>query len=738
MKIKRLLIGMLASIALVGCSNEELIENGIDDIKKPQAELVRGDAYMNFAINTATNSSRAAVGGTTNGDNDGTTEDSGHKNGGTKLENKVEKILLVIAKADERSTWVNENNNNIELYKSSISEETGNNTTGGTVNNQIRNGYVGFFTGSALKQATENANYVSLASPIRLDYTGKYAVLVVVNPVDGLGITEGMNAKTAYEKILSYDGDGYTYTTDATTGEKTATSIQMSNKYACLIDATGHDTPDNPIFAEIKVERTVSKATWRWNSGTDYEGIHANLKDKKNIYPIEVGVLNYTAETKSFWYKEKIVTKEAAEGVAEEYYYKYKWAKYFNKATNANGDVYWVLFKQNETADSGKNFDEKGQVIYSEIEAIFAGAASYETYKGVLDNATDNSKDDATNADGNNDGDNKEQTTTGNENIDKEDDLLPEEWAVATAATRLNETFVRGLKFVYKAAGTSGTPEKYYVHLTHYALTNLSPSVYTVRHIAGTAGMRQFTDLGSSEYLYTPFYKSQYDGGDEVDFINSMEDVNTATSNFDAATIPSLFRSLPGSDSDGNTEAGDTGHDGKNVGAFMEYIYENSCKEEDNNPEKFTGIVLAGNIYDNATGERIKVLYQYNQKYYRTLQRLLDDNSDVTAFANLTPNSSPTEIENAGIEIFENGRCFYYSAGIKHYEYSSETPKANRYMEHAIMRNNIYSLAVTKIEGIGDARLNVTEDTPIEDIRSYVNLKVSILPWIVRFNDLNL
>ena len=733
---------MLASIALVGCTSDDLIENGgLEDPKKPQAELVRGDAYMNFAINTATNSSRAAVDGTTNGDNHGTTEDSEHKNGGTELENKVDKILLVIAKADEENTeWTTENNNKIVLYDKSVSDETGNNTTGGTVNNQIRNGYVGFFTGSALKQATENANYVSLASPIRLDYTGKYAVLVVVNPVEGLGITEGMDAKTAYEKILSYDGEGYTYTKDATTGEKTATSIQMSNKYACLIDATGHDTPDNPAFAEIKVERTVSKTTWRWNSGTEYEGIHANLKDKKNIYPIEVGVLNYTAETKSFWYKEKIVTKEAAEGVAEECYYKYKWAKYFNKATNANGDVYWVLFKQNETENSGKNFDEKGQVIFSEIAAIFAGAASYETYKGVLDNATNNSKDDATNADGNNDGDDKEQTTTGNENIDKEDDLLPEDWAVATAETRLNETFVRGLEFVYKAAGTSGTPEKYYVHLTHYALTNLSPSVYTVRHIAGTAGMREFTDLGSNEYLYTPFYKSKYDNGAEVTFINSMADVNKATSNFDASTIPSLFRSLPGSGSDGNADSKHYTEEGasNDVGAFMEYIYENSCKEEDNNPNTFTGIVLAGDIYDNATGEKIKVLYQYNQKYYRTLQRLLDDNSTVTAFANLTPNSSPTEIENAGIEIFENGRCFYYSAGIKHYEYSSETPKANRYMEHAIMRNNIYSLAVTEIEGIGDARLNVTEDTPIEDIRSYVNLKVSILPWIVRFNDLEL
>ena len=741
---------MLASVALVGCTNEDPIDVGNEELK--QSELVRGDAYMNFVINTATNSSRAGIDGNgsnedingTTGDNHGTTDDSKHKNDGTDLEKKVEKILLVIAKADEKqSTWTDKNNNTIVLYDTQKSDELGNNTNGSTVNTQIRNGYVGFFSGNTF--VNEN-NVVSLTSPIRLDYTGKYAVLVVLNPVDGLGITEGMDAEDAYTKILEYEGEGYTYTEDETTGVKTPISFQMTNKYACLIDATGHDSPNNPAIAKIEVERTVSKTTWRWNAGAEYEGIHANLKNFKNIYPIEVGVLNYTAETKSFWYKEKIVTTEAAEGVAEEYYYKYKWAANFNKATDVNGQVYWVLFNQNETEDSGKNFDDKGQVIYSEIQAIFKGAETYEKYKGVLDNATNNSKDDDANADGNNDGDDKEQTTTGNEKIDKEDDLLPEDWKDAIdPTTRLNETFVRGLKFNYKGSGTAGAPEKYYVHLTHYTLTNLSPSVYAVRHIAGTTP-RQFTDLGQSEYLYTPFYKYKYDGGDEVNFLKSMDEVNIDTRNFDAETIPLTFNTLPGSEgyAEGDkvtdvlaAEEEATNHNGKYVGAFMEYIYENSCKAEDYNPENITGIVLAGKIYDNATGLPVKVLYQYNQKYYRTLQSLLDANPGVEKFKNLTPNSSQTEIEDAEIEVFNEGRCFYYGSGIKHYEYPSTIPTASRYMEYAIMRNNIYSLAVNSISGIGDARLNVTEDTPIEDIRSYVNLEVSIIPWIVRFNDLD-
>ena len=59
-------------------------------------------------------------------------------------------------------------------------------------------------------------------------------------------------------------------------------------------------------------------------------------------------------------------------------------------------------------------------------------------------------------------------------------------------------------------------------------------------------------------------------------------------------------------------------------------------------------------------------------------------------------------------------------------------------MEYAIMRNNIYSLAVKTVTEIGDAQLELTPSTPIEDIRAYVDLEVTILPWIVRFNDLAL
>ena len=102
MKIKSLLIGMLACTALVGCS-DDVIESITPENENPQSALVRGDAYLNFVINTATNSSRSAIDGKTEGDTHESTDHSQHKNAGTDLEREVKEILLVIAKADERS-----------------------------------------------------------------------------------------------------------------------------------------------------------------------------------------------------------------------------------------------------------------------------------------------------------------------------------------------------------------------------------------------------------------------------------------------------------------------------------------------------------------------------------------------------------------------------------------------------------------------------------------------------------
>ena len=58
-------------------------------------------------------------------------------------------------------------------------------------------------------------------------------------------------------------------------------------------------------------------------------------------------------------------------------------------------------------------------------------------------------------------------------------------------------------------------------------------------------------------------------------------------------------------------------------------------------------------------------------------------------------------------------------------------------MEFAIMRNNIYSLSIGTISEIGSATVLPTPGTVVADQGAYITMQAKILPWIVRFNDIN-
>ena len=114
------------------------------------------------------------------------------------------------------------------------------------------------------------------------------------------------------------------------------------------------------------------------------------------------------------------------------------------------------------------------------------------------------------------------------------------------------------------------------------------------------------------------------------------------------------------------------------------------------------------------------------------LMSLLDDYG--TEFPQLNENSTPAEAGMMGIEVFDGGKCYYYS-DIKHYQYAEGVE--SRPMENAIMRNNIYSLRIKSISEIGHATIEPVVTTPIEDTKRYISVGVTILPWVVRFNDID-
>ena len=753
---------MLACTALVGCTDEGL-ENGTENQKQP--ELVRGDAYVNFTINTKTDSSRGITGsesGTT-GDIHEDADDSGHHVNGVRNENDINEILVVITKAVDTpltpdadiTGWEKDATTGmVKLYG----------TTKILSQHDLANGYIGFLKpGTGANNFTATDGKASINEPIRLDYTGSYAIAVVVNPVSGLKTKiESFNGnhKLAYEEILNWDDIAYETLKDASGNvvkNENGTdklSFQMSNKNEIVVIAKpDNNTPGNPAKYEggISVERTVSKTTWRWVDKQDLPG--TLLDDKYNVYTVPVKTTIKTPVTESFWYQEKMTDNNQKEYTA------YTYSKEFHKAkaSDEEGTEYWVLFKKKATIEgvetelnSTHYLDNNGKIIVDYVEAIFTTATATEQYTGVIDDSNNNDADDENN-----------KQNTSEKFVEVQDCLLTQDYQKAVEA--VDADLVKTLSFVYKDGDGEKTPN-YYVHLTHYALTNLTEEVYTVRHIENTQGvMRQFGTLNDNEYLYTPYFTG-INGGTFNGFTQDLETVQAAAADFEEGITDGnkgVFRPLPKSGTDGNSnseheikdEEGNVVTSYENVGGFMEYLYENSCKADKATVNNVTGIVFAGDIYDE-NGAKVPVMYKYgtdynDMKYYRTLQALVDergtngvltltttDENNVTITHKITPNSTNAEAKAAGIDVYENGRCFYYSAQIKHLD--NNDPKTIGAMEYAIMRNNIYSLAVTSIKEIGDATLNLTPNTPISDIRSYVTLEVSILPWIVRFNDLEL
>ena len=63
-------------------------------------------------------------------------------------------------------------------------------------------------------------------------------------------------------------------------------------------------------------------------------------------------------------------------------------------------------------------------------------------------------------------------------------------------------------------------------------------------------------------------------------------------------------------------------------------------------------------------------------------------------------------------------------------------------MEFAVVRNNVYKLAVTKINRLGHPRLSENDpdpenpDKPDESDDVYLKLSVQVLPWVVRVNNI--
>lgn len=295
-----------------------------------------------------------------------------------------------------------------------------------------------------------------------------------------------------------------------------------------------------------------------------------------------------------------------------------------------------------------------------------------------------------------------------------------------------------------EATSTTDT-ENWYVKIERYALVNLSKDLYAVRHkSADFSAVTTGGTLGATDYIVDPnsaaknalTISSTWTGGSTY-FFQTLSDITNDSKNTSSWTY---FQNIPDGTETNNNEDGEvsSAHNGiKYIGTPLSYCFENSVKNDKMCLGLSTGIAFQAKIYKDkdCTQAIDKELYKYAGNFYTTLANLKATYKDDAAFQALTESSTDEELEALGIAHYKGGNCYYYTSQIKHYDNGDNTTCG--VMEFAIMRNNIYSLAVESIDNIGEATLKpFTPNIPDEEPKTYIKVSAKILPWIVRFNNI--
>ena len=313
MKIKSLLIGMLACTALAGCS-DDVIE-GMDN---QEQQVSKEPAYLTVSFTTGGSSSRSTAddannkGDTHNKENEAGQEHSGHINVGSEAENAIYSALVVV-------------------------HSTANKT-----------GYAKLYTWpeklSATSTVSGHDDHYTLADNIELT-TATYDVLVVANPYESLyeqykedldadnGTNTYATVDALYKNILdgSYasgeegavGGKGKNFAGDILSfnnGDNTTLKgIMMANKSQCQIELkSGVDN-----YACVEIERVASKITFR---PTDNNVYTVEVPDLSSVvmHTLTINGVTYnkaTLNNTTYWVK----VTEGADGNADSYtYYTYE------------------------------------------------------------------------------------------------------------------------------------------------------------------------------------------------------------------------------------------------------------------------------------------------------------------------------------------------------------------------------------------------------------------------------
>lgn len=185
------------------------------------------------------------------------------------------------------------------------------------------------------------------------------------------------------------------------------------------------------------------------------------------------------------------------------------------------------------------------------------------------------------------------------------------------------------------------------------------------------------------------------------------------------------------------------------------YCYENTMLKDKQKNGYTTGIVFkaeiapskmmqkksgSGGVEENSTFTSMSEIFYHSGIFYKDIAALKEAG---VLLADGTTSSSasgaPADLKKNDVQCFKKGSTdgkfvCYYPYWIKHIP-SENT--AEDVMEFGIVRNNVYKVTVTSIQGVGKDGVteDIITDTETDDPTTVLlNVKLSIKPWTVRAN----
>lgn len=314
-------------------------------------------------------------------------------------------------------------------------------------------------------------------------------------------------------------------------------------------------------------------------------------------------------------------------------------------------------------------------------------------------------------------------------------------------------------RFDYAAKETDNTyviPENTYkVQLTDVALINMSKEFYYFRRVAADANAGTAVEVGGVE-IQTNYVVDTDWAAKRQHTTGSVWNTALNTNFFYHLTTDPTYESLTTIASNDEDNAAWTGN--LNEYHVWRYVTENTIPGLDNQVNGIsTGVIFKGQVVDNA-GTPVKGsenAYVFNNVFYNDWNAVetaaATDPKLQAAYDHIDAIATPakTDYTAAGFTVYApnivspategNYEVLYYYWN-RHNNNDQNTVMGP--MEFAVVRNNVYKLAVSSISKFGHPTDPEGDPDPVEPTDKdetaeyYFTVSVKVLPWTVRVNDI--